>query len=411
MTMLYQNVRGLNSKTVDCLSSVLVQHHDFIALTETWLNESVCDFEIFDDRYLVFRRDRASRGGGVLLAVRADRVRSAQQIHRLQSVGDFNTVTLKNVSMELSHMCNLFNLSDLNNVCNVYGGKLDLVLSNIICNSSRSPCFIVPEDKFHPTLSIDFDATCSHLMLNDSGHNSNRNCNSVNHDFYGWKFNNVDFAGLNSVLLESEWIDLFECLDVNAAVEIFNRIVHSSFNKCFNKKFPKSRRIFPSWFSAELIVVISRKCYLHKRWKFTKDSHDYVEFCQLRSHSKKLISICHADFIKKCSKDIAKGFAEHFKSAFVDSFTQSSNNKFQISHSFILSVFEFNISDMEYGFQKLKPNRSFGPDFIPDFVLKGCKSNGGAVTVRLLQSFSHKERANWTYYYYILLGQYTNKFE
>ncbi|XP_077287780.1 tRNA (guanosine(18)-2'-O)-methyltransferase TARBP1 [Arctopsyche grandis] len=33
-----------------------------------------------------------------------------------------------------------------------------------------------------------------------------------------------------------------------------------------------------SWFSAELIVVISRKCYLHKRWKFTKDSHDYVEF-------------------------------------------------------------------------------------------------------------------------------------
>lgn len=45
-------------------------------LTETWLTESIYDSELFDSRYQVFRRDRASsllnnkdRGGGVLIAV------------------------------------------------------------------------------------------------------------------------------------------------------------------------------------------------------------------------------------------------------------------------------------------------------------------------------------------------------
>ncbi|CAK1603804.1 unnamed protein product [Parnassius mnemosyne] len=45
-------------------------------MTETWLNRSVFDSEIFDDRYNVYRRDRESNGfhaskndGGVLIAV------------------------------------------------------------------------------------------------------------------------------------------------------------------------------------------------------------------------------------------------------------------------------------------------------------------------------------------------------
>lgn len=47
-----------------------------IVLTETWLNESVLDSEILDNRYQIFRRDRQSgtfsggrEGGGVLIAV------------------------------------------------------------------------------------------------------------------------------------------------------------------------------------------------------------------------------------------------------------------------------------------------------------------------------------------------------
>ena len=57
------------------MRGTLTTDNDIIALTETWLNDSFTDSEIFCDRYQVFRRDRlydvlgCVRGGGVLCAV------------------------------------------------------------------------------------------------------------------------------------------------------------------------------------------------------------------------------------------------------------------------------------------------------------------------------------------------------
>ena len=44
---------------------------DLVAITETWLHNGVSDGEIFPDSYIVHRRDRESRGGGVLLAIKS----------------------------------------------------------------------------------------------------------------------------------------------------------------------------------------------------------------------------------------------------------------------------------------------------------------------------------------------------
>lgn len=75
INFLYQNVRGLRTKTAEVLNNVLKQDVDVVLLTETWLNDSVFDHELFDRRYIIFRRDRGStsssksEGGGVLIAV------------------------------------------------------------------------------------------------------------------------------------------------------------------------------------------------------------------------------------------------------------------------------------------------------------------------------------------------------
>ncbi|CAH2097315.1 unnamed protein product [Euphydryas editha] len=72
----YQNVRGLNTKTIELFGNVVCCNFDVIVFTETWLNSGVSDNELFDDRYMVYRRDRESSdfhgnkmGGGVLIAV------------------------------------------------------------------------------------------------------------------------------------------------------------------------------------------------------------------------------------------------------------------------------------------------------------------------------------------------------
>lgn len=72
----YQNVRGLRTKTSDFFSRVACDNYDIVVITETWCDGSVFDSELFDDRYVVYRRDGESSnihgksdGGGVAVAV------------------------------------------------------------------------------------------------------------------------------------------------------------------------------------------------------------------------------------------------------------------------------------------------------------------------------------------------------
>ena len=49
----------------------MIYSHDFdiVAITETWLSNNIFDNEILPANYTIYRNDRGSRGGGVLLAV------------------------------------------------------------------------------------------------------------------------------------------------------------------------------------------------------------------------------------------------------------------------------------------------------------------------------------------------------
>lgn len=77
LSIYYQNVRGMKTKTLDIYNTVLVNNYDIICLTETWLDDTIMSSELFDERYCVIRRDRdvkfrvrykKSHGGGVLVA-------------------------------------------------------------------------------------------------------------------------------------------------------------------------------------------------------------------------------------------------------------------------------------------------------------------------------------------------------
>ncbi|KAJ8723720.1 hypothetical protein PYW07_007700 [Mythimna separata] len=74
----YQNVRGLRSKINSLYRNISMNSYDVVIFTETWLVDDISNSELFDGRYLVWRRDRdycrtaQTRGGGVLIAVRND---------------------------------------------------------------------------------------------------------------------------------------------------------------------------------------------------------------------------------------------------------------------------------------------------------------------------------------------------
>lgn len=75
MRILYQNVRGLRTKTTELKLSLTQQNEDVVCLTETWLNEYFLDNEFCDGDLIVHRRDRnygascSTRGGGAIIMV------------------------------------------------------------------------------------------------------------------------------------------------------------------------------------------------------------------------------------------------------------------------------------------------------------------------------------------------------
>lgn len=78
LTIYYQNVRGLRTKTSEFYRQVCLNSYPIIILTETWLLDGVLSSELFDERYVIWRRDRdlgltrQSRGGGILIATQRD---------------------------------------------------------------------------------------------------------------------------------------------------------------------------------------------------------------------------------------------------------------------------------------------------------------------------------------------------
>lgn len=78
LSVYYQNVRGLRTKTDSFYRQVSLNSYDIVVLTETWLIDGMLDSELFDNRYIVWRRDRnyaiteQTRGGGVLIATRRE---------------------------------------------------------------------------------------------------------------------------------------------------------------------------------------------------------------------------------------------------------------------------------------------------------------------------------------------------
>lgn len=100
--MYYQNVRGLRTKTSKLFLSIESCDFDIIALSETWLNSSIYDSEMFTSDFTVYRCDRSATksglemGCGVLLAVRSSELYSSDQIYfPVDSVIDIDIVFVK----------------------------------------------------------------------------------------------------------------------------------------------------------------------------------------------------------------------------------------------------------------------------------------------------------------------------
>ena len=74
MQSLYLRSQKDPQSKLDAIFSTLciARHFDILCITESWLGDDISDDQIHLDGYFVYRRDRGSTGGGIVVYVKQD---------------------------------------------------------------------------------------------------------------------------------------------------------------------------------------------------------------------------------------------------------------------------------------------------------------------------------------------------
>ena len=70
LVLLQVNCRSICNKILEFWNLMDTYNPDVVIGTESWLSEEINNAEVFRDDYIIFRRDRCSRGGGVFIGVK-----------------------------------------------------------------------------------------------------------------------------------------------------------------------------------------------------------------------------------------------------------------------------------------------------------------------------------------------------
>lgn len=463
LNILYQNVRGIKTKLSTWRNNLSLLDHDIVAATETFLDSSVGDMEVSSYDWSVLRRDRGTPCGGVLIAARApillrrrpelettdgedlwasftwrgramyvcvvyikpsakdaDYMKWFTKIEAfINSVkgivlilGDLNlnssSLTIRNYFCYFMSFCGL---NEKNNLKNLHGGVLDVALfreseevQDVIITATEG---IVYPDAYHPPLDIQ--------VRIDTVHGSNLTEPSNIDISRDWNFKKCNYDLLSSLLAEQSWDCVTMSDNIHEATQNFYITLYKLFDICVskNRRQKGKNRLYPVWFTKDIIQDIRRKSRLHSAWKRTGCAEAYRNFSDIRANLKIRVKSSYEIYMKRIGAEIktnprefwrhisnlrskggfeptvthkgesltgiqaAEAFASFFSSVFLPDIPlldtgQALGNK-NSNNSNHISITNITPKNVLYGINKLKASSSIGPDGIPSAVLKRGK--------------------------------------
>ena len=297
-------------------SFVYSRSPDIIAVTETWLSDNILDNEILPNSYSIVRKDRQSRGGGVMLAIKNSKsyevmpsppnleliiIRIASSIpviyclvyippkssdEYLQDFFNFLT-NYKNITDNLI-LFGDFNFNDINwnslygntsssakfcetvfelnltqlidEATHIHGNILDLVLTNNIdiihdiTVNSKQP-LPISSDHFIITFKLHSNMACSFDKLVTKMPN----------------FANGDFVGLCHYLSNADFTPCFQSNDIEFVWSFISTLIKSGFSHFIPTTVINHQRQ-PKWFNSDIRHHI--KCLHTLKRKYNKHPTD-----------------------------------------------------------------------------------------------------------------------------------------
>lgn len=312
-----------------------------IALTETWLKPDNYNSELFCNKYVVYRFDRISRAGGVLIAVDSsissellsfDNTSDIEfiavklllpsfrlficcsyippgsdlllynchklailNLHRLLRdndrlvvLGDFNLPTVKWIKNTES--ISLTPTAQHEFICSLLDLSLLQINEILNCNNKMLDLVFVsgPSDfslsRASPlSLPEDkhhptLDIACDIDIPNVIGISAAKSCPRSR------CFRKADFAMLEELITSHDWSELFACNDIESASSIFYSSLDGFFSHCVPLQHTKIGSTRPPWFSRNLAGLKNIKSKLYKRFQRTGKSTDFSKYLIARAN-------------------------------------------------------------------------------------------------------------------------------
>ena len=360
ISIFYQNCRGLRTKISEFFNNVLLSNHDIIIISESWLCDTIFDSQLFDNRYIVLRRDRnlkatgKSKGGGVIIAAKrefnfnvicvntcelnfecilAKFVLNFQTIYicvvyippnsdkdvydslfqtieshcpigsTILIAGDFNFPEI--TGSEYSFLHATTNCKLLFNFMSLY----DLKSINNIPNQNGRTLDLVLTNVTEPTIEREEYP----LVAEDRHHpallisiflNKTRKQNSKP-IITGYNFRKANYKQLYKMLTDVNFDCLLHINQVNSAVDKFYELIYKVFNECIPQKIVPTRT-FPSWFTSNIIKKIKQKSHHRKKWKkgIADSMWHKEEFNRLRKEIKLDLVTAYKAFVENSERSI-----------------------------------------------------------------------------------------------------------
>lgn len=295
-------------------------------------------------------------------------------------------------------------LVQLNDIVNSMNRILDLVLVNDPnrFDLHRTDPLSFPEDRYHPTIGIDFSYPVNAMRAESSAQRV-------------FCFSRANFTLLNDLIHTVDWIGICQCnnaYDFDIVLQRFYNIIFGFMSRSIPKKSVQIVRS-PPWISRELSSMKNAKSRLFKRYKKSGLAIDYGKYSVARYrysvksrecyrkyinnmrnnfksdpksfynfvNSKRKSSLCpskirlngveHTD-----GKDMADCFADFFASVYS---TATFQNDFQ--YPYCIKPLDpvgfqlFDSSTILSNLNTIKPCNKPGPDGIPNSVLRYCSES------------------------------------
>ncbi|CAH2218045.1 jg13431, partial [Pararge aegeria aegeria] len=338
-------------------------------------------------------------------------------------LGDFNLYSCPpQVNNYFEYLQTYCGFTQGNSIGNCNNRCLDLVLSTVSERSGGSVSVreavtpLVAVDAHHPPLEVAVTLCSRRLLTKSESRPTARGDEPSAFIPIGWNFHKADFKSLYTAIAAVDWTPMYE-LDLENSLSYFYSTINFIIHGCVpnKKRRPVTPRyVYPEWYTGEVIRDIKLKADLHRRYKASKSPHDYETFAQCRAKVKGMIALAHKQYkqwvqeqllrdprafwnytnSRRESRDpqkilkngvlltdeqCASEFANYFHSVYR---TQSAD--LNVSAAVIAAGGEngaarvhldrLTLDEVKQALKELRPKKSAGPDGIPPYIIKDCRS-------------------------------------